>query len=108
MRRPQVRSLENDRGEIDVPTLIDEMESLRQGTREVFESGWTLINNGADKAFTHLLGEIPCVVDVIRSETADGVKPIDSNADVTVAKTTTTITVTNNVGANRYFNVRAF
>lgn len=85
------------------PTL----EHLRLGTRDQYQSEWRSIANGASHAFTHELGELPWMVDVIRSETSDGKNPVDSNSDVTVAKTDTTITVTNNFGSARYFRVRA-
>jgi len=93
--------------------LEEKLEHLRQGTREQYESEWRLIGDMNSYSFTHELDDIPTVVDVIRSETSDGKKATDSNSDVTVAKTATTVTITSNVGtvngvSDFYFKVRAF
>jgi len=89
--------------------IHDALEHLRDGTREQYESPWTEIFDTESKTFIHELGEIPWTVDVLRSRTNDGKAPVDSNADVTVVKNQTQITVTNDVGdsASAYFRVRA-
>jgi hypothetical protein len=94
------------------------LEHLRKGTVEQYESGWVLIRDAISgttdgtKDFTHDLEEIPRVVDVMRSETSDGKNAIDGNSGVTVAKTSTTITLTipngSPLGGDFYFKVRAF
>jgi len=85
------------------------LEHLRMGTRDQFESGWVQIADTGSSSFTHGLEEVPWVVDVLRSPTNDGKAAMDSNSDVTIAKTDTTITVTSNVsdGVAYYFKVRA-
>ena len=85
------------------------LEHLRMGTRDQFESGWVQIADTGSSSFTHGLEEVPWVVDVLRSPTNDGKAAMDSNSDVTIAKTDTTITVTSNVGDGvaYYFKVRA-
>lgn len=98
----------------------DQIDDLRKGTFQKYESEWTLIESTGNHVFTHNLDEIPCAVDVIRSElnTGDNPRSADSGVtpgqELTVAKTDTTITVTNNVTTsintfkNFYFKVRAF
>ena len=90
------------------------LEHLRMGTRDQFDSGWVQIADTVGSAvgsasFTHGLEEVPWVVDVLRSPTNDGKAAMDSNSDVTIVKTDTTITVTSNVGDGvaYYFKVRA-
>jgi hypothetical protein len=102
---------------LDPAGLIDEMESLRQGTRSQYESPWTSIlgddpnSPGTAYAqvitFTHNLEEIPWMVDVMSSKESDGRTPIDANANVTITKDDTEITVQNDSGTNLYFKVRA-
>ena len=86
----------------------DALEHLRQGTAKQFVSAWTLILSTETSDFTHLLDGVPCTIDVIRSETDDGTNPLDTSSDIVVSKTVTTISVTNFVGKDRYFQVRAF
>jgi hypothetical protein len=96
--------------------IEEKLEHLRQGTREQYESDWTLIESLGTHVFTHDLEEIPVVVDVIRSETSDGKAPVDTNADFDNApvKTSTSITVdvtgvgTVNGVSDFYYKVRAF
>lgn len=89
------------------PNLEQAVEHLREGTREQYESGWVRVAAGADATFTHELGEIPWMVDVLQSEQSDGRAPIDGNANVTLTKDSSTITLTNGYGADAYFYVRA-
>lgn len=96
--------------DLDVFGVVDEIENLRQGTRNQYESPWTFIQGDAFAqviSFTHGLGEIPWAVDVLESKEADGKNATDGNSDVDVTKDDTTITVTNNAGADLYFKVRA-
>ena len=100
--------------------VIDQLEHLRQGTFEKYESEWVLIRSGANHVFTHNLDDVPVMVDVIRSDLAAGDNPRTVDADVTggeeatIVKTDTSITVTNNVTTavngmtDFYFKVRAF
>jgi hypothetical protein len=97
----------NPSGKVDPASLTDVIEHLRQGTREQYESEWTLIVDTTSHTFTHNLGEVPWVVDVIGSKVDDGKNPVDRNADVTVVKDDEEITITNNVTADEYFKVRA-
>jgi hypothetical protein len=99
----------------DAADLLDGMEHLRIGTRDQYESEWVRIE-GVDfvgtHEFTHGLGEIPWVVDVLQSTRSDGANPtpaIPGGTDVTVTKTATTITVQNDDAAtvDVYFQVRA-
>lgn len=87
----------------------DEMENLRLGTRDQWESEWTVINDGETHSFTHTLGEIPWMVDVLYSEQTAGGQARDGNASVTITKTATTITCLSNFSAGivYYFKVRA-
>jgi hypothetical protein len=91
----------------------EQLEHLREGTFEKYESDWTLIKDGASHEFTHNLGEVPCVVDVVRSEVANGDHPRDTASIIAIAKTDKSITVThdgtnvNGVG-DFYYRVRAF
>jgi hypothetical protein len=86
------------------------LEHLRMGTRDQYESGWAMAADASSVSFTHGLDEVPWVVDVLRSSTSDG-KVAESvpSADVTIAKTSTSITITNDVGDGTayYFKVRA-
>ncbi len=84
------------------PTTKD--EQLRAGTRQQYTSEWRLIVASASHAFTHGLGEVPWVCDVVESYGSDGAKPTTSSA--TVTKTDTTITVTNG-GSNRVMSEAA-
>jgi len=52
-----------------------EVDHIREGTREQFESEWTLIPGGHSQEFQHGLGELPWVVSVMRSDVADGTFP---------------------------------
>jgi len=85
------------------------LEHLRMGTRDQYESGWVQIADTGSAGFPHGLEEVPWLVDVLRSESSQGKGAVDSNTDVTIAKTDTTITVTSNVGDGvaYYFKVRA-
>lgn len=85
----------------------DEIENLRLGTREQYESDWTFIEDTGNHNFDHELGEIPMVVDVMVSEVSEGRNPDDAASSTTITKNTTQINITNNVGADRYFKVRA-
>jgi hypothetical protein len=87
----------------------DKIENLRLGTREQYESGWRLIEEGEDFAFQHNLGEVPWVVDVLYSEESNGGNARDGNSDTTVTKTFEEITCQNDFtdGRTRYFKVRA-
>jgi len=93
--------------------VIDQLEHLRQGTFEKYESDWTLIESTGTHTFTHGLDDVPLMVDVIRSENASGDHPRDTAAIIAVTKTDKTITVVhdgtavNGVG-NFYYKVRAF
>jgi len=96
----------------DIPVESDDLqENLRLGTRTQFQSEWTKVHYGAAQAvaFAHDLDEIPWVVDVIRSETVDGgSQVVVPSTDVTIVKTDTTITVTNDsTDTDYYFQVRA-
>lgn len=73
----------------------------------LYESDWTRIDGSDSASFTHELGEIPWTADVASSSYSDGSSPSNANAGVTVAKTETTITVTNNGTDSLYFRVRA-
>lgn len=108
-RRPMLKSVMDDKA-VDPASLVDEIENLRQGTRDQYESPWTFILGESIAqviSFTHGLGEIPWAVDVMSSKESDGKNAIDDNTNVTVAKTATTITVTNGASADLYFKVRA-
>ena len=86
------------------------LEHLRMGTRDQFESGWVSIADANSHAYTHNLEEVPWVVDVIRSRESGGASAESvPSADVTIAKTETTVTITNGVGDGTayYFRVRA-
>ena len=89
------------------PSSEHGIEQLRLGTRRQYISDWTLIPDGATKSFTHGLGEVPWVCDVVKSETADGKNPTSANADVTASKTSTAISVESALGSDAYFQVRA-
>lgn len=84
------------------------LEHLRKGTREQFESSWEVINPGADKSYSHGLGEIPWMVDVVQAEDAGG-KSATIAADATATKTSDTITVTvaATATAGLFYKVRA-
>ena len=115
-KRPMLRAVLAGE-DIDTAGLVDEIENLRQGTRDQYESAWTSILGDAPDSpgtplaqvisFDHKLGEIPVSVDVMSSKEPDGKYAIDDNASVTVTKTATKITVTNTSGVNLYFKVRA-
>ena len=88
----------------------DEVENLRLGTREQFQSEWTVILDTETHTFTHGLSEIPWVCDVVYSENAQGGQARDASSVTTVSKTDTTITIANTFGDDdfvRYFQVRA-
>jgi hypothetical protein len=87
----------------------EQLENLRLGTRQQYTSDWTVINDSETHTFTHNLGEIPWIVDVAYSEQDQGGLARDANSDVTVVKTSETITCTSNFSAGRtyYFQVRA-
>lgn len=102
---------------IDMTSIVDELESLRQGTREQYESEWTQINDGETHTFTHNLDETPWSVSTLFSTDGDGKLIKDSAGDVvypaliaagvTVTTTATTIKVANATGTNYYYKVRA-
>ena len=85
----------------------DVLEHIRRGTRQQYESDWTSIADSDDESFTHELGEVPWLVDVLMADDSEGYNAVNGNASVTVAKTDTTITVTSSAGATKYFQVRA-
>lgn len=97
----------NADGTLDPAAMLDAVEQLRKGTRETFESNWTRIAASATATFTHLLDDIPWIVDVTRSETSDGQRPADATGDVTISKTATAVVVSNTATAAYYFRVRA-
>lgn len=105
-RRPMLRSVLAGE-DIDNAGLVDEIENLRQGTRDQYESEWVLIAAGLAKTFDHGLDEIPWTVDVMGSTVNDGKSPTDRNADVTVTKSGTQVSVTNDTAEDLYFLVRA-
>ena len=108
-RRPSLKSALVGE-DLDPAGLVDEIENLRQGTRDQYESEWRFIQGDAivqTATFEHGLGEIPWMVDVMSSKVDDGKGAIDANADVTVTKTGTTVTVRNDSGSDLYFRVRA-
>ena len=82
------------------------LEHLRIGTRDQYESEWRQIDASRAHTFTHSLGEIPWIVDVLRSDSSDGKGAVVA-ASFTVAKTDTSITITNSDSALHYFKVRA-
>jgi len=102
--------------------LQEQIDDLRKGTVLKYQSDWILIESTGNHVFTHNLGEVPCMVDVIRDDfaTGDNQSPVDENvnsAELTgIVKTSTTITVTNNVTLTNpvngkvdfYYRVRAF
>lgn len=94
--------------------IPEQLEHLRQGTFEKFESGWELINSTETHTFTHGLDDVPVVVDVIRSDVQNGDNPRDAMSNVTITKSGREITVRNNVTVaingkiHFYFKVRAF
>ena len=85
------------------------LEHLRLWTREQYESEWRQI--GADPAtytFTHELGEIPWIVDVLYSDNSDGKgTAVPTTFTPAIAKTERTITVRKTDSAAHYFKVRA-
>jgi hypothetical protein len=102
-------------------------EHLRDGTREQYESGWTLVlgkntTGGTPEShtvqFDHNLGEIPWRVSVIRSIDSSGKfpdVPVDGT-DYTLAYTDSdsksgsgdnSLTITNDTTTDYYFKVRA-
>ena len=87
----------------------DEKESLRQGTRQQFQSPWIMIPFGETKTIRHELGEIPWAVSAVRSLENDGRHPNDPGSDVTFAnKTDTQVDVTNGHASQDYYiQVRA-
>lgn len=98
------------------PDPRGQAEDLRLGTRRQYTSPWTKIIDGEALAFAHGLGEVPWTVSVIRSEESDGRYPVESSGDVTIAyidlddtkgSEMTHIKITNNVGSDEYFQVRA-
>jgi hypothetical protein len=115
MRRPRLHPhFESSKGTPDYQALDDELQALREGTREQFESSWTWVaasvtGESGSVTFTHHLGEVPWAVDVIFSENASGKTPqVPDSANYTVAKTNTTITLQNDsTDAGYYFKVRA-
>lgn len=106
-RRPYATTPVNAGGTIDPAGLSDVVEHLRMGTREQYESDWTLIPASGSHAFDHSLAEVPWHVDVIRSLVSDGARSESATAEVTVAKTDSAITVTNGASTAYYFRVRA-
>jgi len=86
----------------------DELENLRLGTREQWESDWTLINEGETHTFSHPLDEVPWVVSAVYSETQQGYLEKDATGDVTLAKTSAAVTCLNGFSdsGTRYFKVR--
>ena len=94
--------------------FAESIEHIRQGTRQQFESAWVRIEGAVTVAshdFLHELGEVPWIVDVLLSGTADGGNPSPAieGTDVTVTKDATNITVQNDNSTitDRYFKVRA-
>jgi hypothetical protein len=93
---------------------LDDVDHLRKGTRDQYTSRWVKILDGLSHEFLHELGEIPWTVSVNRSESDEGKQAVEatigSGLDITITKTDTTITVTNNTGIedfSTYFQVRA-
>ncbi len=95
-----------------------EWDHLRQGTREQYSSGWTLIPGGHAQEFLHNLGEVPWMVSILQSETADGNFAIEAGSNATIVymdedsvvgtgDTTITVTSALSAGVDRYFLVRA-
>ena len=95
----------------DLPPVDEQselLEHLRKGTREQYQSGWVSVAASATAALTHELGEMPWVVDVVRADADGGYNAVEVPAtDITVAKTATTITITNAAADTYYFQVRA-
>lgn len=106
-RRPYSIDVLGADGKLNPAALRDAVEHTLRGTREQYESDWTVVGASAAGTFTHLLGEIPWVVDINRSESSDGARAVDANALVTTTKSDTVIVVTNTATAAYYFKVRA-
>jgi hypothetical protein len=90
------------------------IEHLRKGTREQYESAWVSVTANTDVAptseFTHELGEVPWVVDVIRADDSDGYNAeVVPSTDVTITKTDTLVTlaIPTSVTVTYYYQVRA-
>jgi hypothetical protein len=99
-----------------VKAPLDDLDNIRKGTRVQYVSEWVKIPHEGSSEFTHELSEIPWLVSVIKSRSEGGDSPseISTSIDalhgtvITVGKSDTTITVTNNdFTQETYFQVRA-
>ena len=91
----------------DIPQLAEAIEDVRLGTRQQYESDWLYIEAEGAAEFAHGLGELPWLIDVLASENSDGTDAAAATP-ITVAKTDTTITVTNDSTTTAsFFRVRA-
>ena len=87
--------------------LRDHLEHLRIGTVEQDTSTWVVCPAGASVDIRHNLGEIPRVVDILKSTDSTGMQAAAAGSDATVtAKSATLCTVTNNASTTLYFQVR--
>lgn len=100
------------------PALRPMYEYMEDGTREPFESDWTLIVATHSVQFQHDFDEVPMTVNVMRSIASEGNFPHAApSTDYTVAYTNTDgdsgsgryyVTITNNsTDTDYYFKVRA-
>lgn len=114
MKVQKVRDVVDHAGVVNADALRDDIDELREGTRDQYESGWEFIEAdataGVDEpsvVFDHQLGEIPWVCSVIASQQEQGGDPIETS-DLTVLTTETTITVKNTSTLTSYYvKVRA-
>jgi hypothetical protein len=109
--------------------LDENLEHIREGTREQYESEWLFFPSGARREVRHNLGEIPWVVSVVRSDDATGsvveraswetledpwafgqsanVRIAYADIDGTTGSGINSLTLTNNMTTSVYFKVRA-
>lgn len=88
------------------PELRDELASIRKKGFQRYKSQWTRIDASASVSFTHGLGDIPHIADILVASDSQG-SDASEGSSYTATKDGKAIVVTN-AGAARFFQVRAF
>lgn len=97
------------RSVVTTPRERQTFEQNRSGSLKQFISKWTPVNfgTGLEKTFTHGLGWIPMVVDVLQSAEPDGSGSFAATDALVTSKTNASIVVRNTGSELAYFQVRA-
>ena len=106
MRRQSVGRVVTHEDTVDNVALTDELENLRRGTAERFESNFVFVGQGDQHEFEHGFDEVPWYVDVLVALAETGDAALSAPALVTFTKSRNTVVVANGTTVDYSVQVR--